>query len=108
MCLQPELRAQCATNLGIQADDRTYLIRLTSAVTGLPQAEAEKRADTIIGQARDNIRRARRASVILAFAAGAAALLGAAVAWFAAGAGGRERDSDATPSMRWGMMGPRS
>ena len=55
--------------------------------------EAEKRVDTIITQARDNIRKARRSAVILAFMAGAAALLGAAVAWFAACAGGSHRDS---------------
>ena len=78
-----------ASHRGIQSDDRAYLVRLTAANTGLAAPEAEKRVDTIITQARDNIRKARRAGVILAFMAGAAALLGAAVAWFAAGAGGR-------------------
>ena len=93
---------------GIRADDRTYLIRLTAATTGLAAPEAEKRVDTIIAQARDNVRKARRASVILAFMAGAAALLGAAVAWFAACAGGRHRDDRTTaPSMIWGWNGPR-
>ena len=61
----------------------------------------------MITQARDNIRRARGASVILAFMAGAAALLGAAVAWFAACAGGRNRDGKSAPSMMWGWDGPR-
>ncbi len=96
-----------ASHRGIQSDDRAYLVRLTAANTGLAAPEAEKRVDTIITQARDNIRKARRAGVILAFMAGAAALLGAAVAWFAAGAGGRERDDDAAPSMTWGWNGPR-
>ena len=81
-----------ASHRGIQTDDRAYLVRLTAANTGLAAPEAEKRVDTIITQARDNIRKARRAGVILAFMAGAAALLGAAVAWFAAGAGGAHRD----------------
>jgi hypothetical protein len=44
--------------------------------------------------ARDDIRKARRAAVILAFMAGAAALLGAAVAWLASCAGGRHRDGN--------------
>jgi hypothetical protein len=93
---------------GVQPDDRTYLVRLTAANTGLAAPEAEKRVDTVIAQARDNIRKARRASVILAFMAGAAALLGAAVAWFAAGAGGAHRDDTAiAPSMTWGWNGPR-
>ena len=97
-----------ASRRGIQTDDRAYLVRLTAANTGLAAPEAEKRVDTVITQARDNISKARRASVILAFMAGAAALLGAAVAWFAAGAGGAHRDDTATaPSMTWGWNGPR-
>lgn len=96
-----------ASHRGLASDDRAYLVRLTAANTGLAQPEAEKRADTIITQARENIRKARRASVILAFMAGAAALLGAAMAWFAAAAGGRERDRGSASSMTWGWNGPR-
>jgi hypothetical protein len=96
-----------ASHRGIQTDDRAYLVRLTAANTGLAAPEAEKRVDTIIAQARDNIRKARRAGVILAFMAGAAALLGAAIAWFAACAGGRHRDGTSAPSMTWGWNGPR-
>jgi len=96
-----------ASHRGLASDDRAYLVRLTAANTGLAAPEAEKRVDTIVTQARDNIRKARRASVILAFMAGAAALLGAAVAWFAACAGGRDRDGTAAPSMTWGWNGPR-
>jgi hypothetical protein len=97
-----------AGHRGIASDDRAYLARLTAANTGLAPPEAEKRVDTVIAQARDNIRKARRASVILAFMAGAAALLGAAVAWYAACAGGRHRDGTSAPSMTWGWAGPRN
>jgi hypothetical protein len=92
---------------GVRSDDRAYLVRLTAANTALAPPEAEKRVDTVITQARDDIRRARRASVILAFMAGAAALLGAAVAWFAACAGGNHRDGTNAFSMTWGWNGPR-
>jgi hypothetical protein len=92
---------------GITSDDRAYLIRLTASNTGLSSPEAQTRVDAIIAQARDNIRKARRSGVILAFMAGAAALLGAAVAWFAACAGGRHRDGRSAPSMMWGLRGPR-
>jgi hypothetical protein len=78
-----------AGHAGITADDRNYLVTLTSAETGLARPDAERRVDTIITQAHDDIRKARRAAVILAFMAGAAALLGAAVAWLASCAGGR-------------------
>jgi hypothetical protein len=96
-----------AGHSGISSDDRSYLVRLTSQITGLAPPQAETRTDAIIVQARDNIRRARRAAVILAFMAGAAALLGVAVAWFAACAGGRHRDNDSAPSMVWSWNGPR-
>ena len=96
-----------AGHTGITSDDRAYLIRLTAGVTGLAQPEAERRVDTVIAQARENIRKARQSVVILAFMAGAAAVLGAAVAWFAACEGGRQRDGASAASMMWGWRGPR-
>ncbi len=86
---------------GVAADDRTYLARLTGEMTGLTPDAAARRVDQVIASARQDIRRARHASVIIAFFAGAAALVGAAVAWFAAGAGGRQRDGDVAP---WGTV----
>ena len=96
-----------AAHTGVTPEDRNYLVTLTSAETGLARPDAERRVDSIIAQARDDIRKARRAAVILAFTAAAAALLGAAVAWFASCAGGRHRDG-APPSMTWGWLGPRT
>jgi hypothetical protein len=96
-----------AGHTGVTPDDRTYLIALTSAETGLARPDAERRVDAIIAQARDNIRKARRAAVIVAFMAAAAALLGAAMAWLASCAGGRQRDAGTVPSMTWGWSGPR-
>ena len=78
---------------GVSADDRSYLVRLVGQVSGLPQAEAQTRVDRAIVTADQNIKRARRSAVVLAFMAGAAAMVGAAVAWLAACAGGRHRDS---------------
>jgi hypothetical protein len=88
----------------MQPDDRAYLVRLTAAYTGLAPADAERRVDEVAARARENISRARRSAVILAFTAGAAALLGAAAAWFAACAGGRARDGEQAPHalLDWG------
>ncbi|MDQ8726318.1 hypothetical protein [Bradyrhizobium sp. LHD-71] len=85
---------------GVSSEDRQYLIRLVSAQTGLAAPEAERRVDATIERARDNIRRARRSAVIVAFMAGAAALLGAAAAWFAAGIGARH-GRDPTANSIW-------
>ncbi len=95
-----------SSHAGVNAEDRAYLTRLVAARTGLGQPDAERRVDTAIARAKDNIARARRSTVILAFMAGAAALLGAAAAWFAAGVGGQHRDNNA-PSVRWTALGPR-
>jgi hypothetical protein len=94
---------QSSSHSGIPGEDRAYLIRLVASRAGLSPGDAERRVDTAIASARTNIRRARRATVILAFMAGAAALLGAATAWFAAGLGGQHRDQAISPPlrMRW-------
>ena len=94
-----EIRAQAARiitaglgHTGISPDDRAYLIRLVETRTGLPHPDAEARANQVISQASEAIARARRGAVILAFMIGAALMLGAAVAWLAAAAGGEHRD----------------
>jgi hypothetical protein len=93
---------------GMRADDRAHLVRMVSSTTGLAQPEADKRVAEVAASARENIRRARQSSVMFAFMAGASALAGAAAAWFAAGLGGRHRDSPTPPNMQWGWMGPRT
>ena len=88
---------------GLQPEDRIYLIRLTAAVTGIGDADAQRRVDDVAARARDDISRARRSAVILAFFAGSAAIVGAAVAWFAACAGGRVRDGEEPHGLlHWG------
>lgn len=89
---------------GVAAEDRGYLVRLVAARTGLAAPDAEKRVDTALANAKDNIARARKGTVITAFMAGAAALLGAVAAWFAAVAGGQHRD-DTSSTGRWNVLG---
>jgi hypothetical protein len=86
-----------ASHRGLQIDDRAYLVRLVAARTGLSVADAEKRVNEVVARAGDNIKRARRSAVVLAFMIGAAALAGAAMAWFAAVAGGEHRDGRSAP-----------
>jgi hypothetical protein len=95
----PEIRAQAARIIasglghsGILPDDRAYLIRLVETRTGLSHPDAETRVNQVLAQATDAVAKARRAAVILAFMIGASLMLGAAVAWLAAAAGGEHRD----------------
>ena len=89
---------------GMQADDRTYLVRLVMATTGLAQPDAERRVDDVAARSRDDLNRARRSAVILGFMVGAAALVGAVAAWYAACAAGRHRDGREAldPFWDWG------
>jgi hypothetical protein len=89
---------------GMLPEDRQYLVRLVSANTGLAAAEAERRVESVVTRAKENIDRARRAAAILAFMAAAVALMGAAVAWWAACTGGQHRDGLVAipPFWNWG------
>lgn len=77
---------------------RAYLVQQVAALTGLPAPDAERRVDASIAASQTSINRARRNSVIVAFSVAAAALVGAAVAWAAAVAGGRHRDGEPLPN----------
>jgi hypothetical protein len=103
---EADLRAQAArlisTSLGhadMAAEDRAHLVRLVAARTGLAAPDVERRVTEVLAQARRAVRRARANAVILAFSAAASMLLGAAAAWFAAGVGGRHRDTGTVPSL---------
>jgi hypothetical protein len=62
------------------------------ARAGIAQAEAESRVDKAFVDSNSALSRARRSAVILAFMIGASLMMGAAVAWLAAAAGGKHRD----------------
>ena len=105
-----EARAEAARilmkGLGRQdlpADDRTHLVRLTSAVSGLAPGDAERRVIQVLAEARTAAAQARRSAVILGFCLAAGLAAAAAAAWLAAGVGGRHRDSEFAPPMRWRM-----
>lgn len=81
-----------SSHSGVSSDDRTYLVQLVTATTGLAGADADRRVDSAIANSKAAISHARAAAVILAFSIATALLLGAAAAWAGAEAGGRHRD----------------
>ena len=90
-----------SSHRGLQSNDRNYLVRLVSALTGLAAPEAERRVDQVTAQAKENISRARRTAVILGFMVAAATLLGAAAAWYVSIAVGHHRDGRETLHSLW-------
>jgi hypothetical protein len=72
--------------------DRTYVAKVVAARTGLSQADAEKRVDEIVTQAKSDLDATRKATAQLAFWLTASLLLGAFCASLAATEGGGLRD----------------
>ncbi len=74
------------------AEDRTYLAQLVAQHTGLSQAEAETRVDSVVASAKKNAEAARKAGVTVAFITALSLVIGAFVAAAAGALGGRHRD----------------
>lgn len=91
---------------GVTNEDRAYLTSLVAGVTKIPAPDAEARTNQAIANAHTAISNARKAGIMEAFMIGAALLLGAALAWFAAEEGGRERDAGTLPTWNWRLRHP--
>ena len=78
----------------LSAPDRTYLAQLIAARTGLPQADAEKRLNEVVDEAKRAADRARKIAVIFGFLTAATLLISGAAAWAAAEMGGAHRDAN--------------
>jgi len=86
---------------GVPQRDREYLTAVVSAETQTPVDVARDRVNREIAASRDELHRARSAGVLQAFFVAAALFVGAAIAWFAACEGGREREAHVLPLWDW-------
>lgn len=87
--------------VGISSDERNFLAQVVADRTGLPITEAAARTERVIGASAQELHRARVAAVLQAFMVAAGLLLGAAVAWYAAVEGGRDRQRGTLPVWDW-------
>lgn len=78
--------------------DRTYVSQVVARRTGLSQADAEKRVNEVVTQAKTDLDKARKAAAQLAFWMAAALLIGAFSASIAAAEAGGFRDRN------WGVI----
>lgn len=95
------LLASAANGGEVAADDSAYLAQLVAAHTGLSQADAKARVDTMIAKVKDSKIKAQRAADTARKAGATFALLGALslvvgafIAGVAAALGGRQRDDE--------------
>jgi hypothetical protein len=82
---------------GVLNPERRYLYSILESSVGLRPDESMPRVDHAITASAQALHRARVAAVLQAFFIGASLLIGAAVAWFAAGEGGRDRERGVFP-----------
>jgi hypothetical protein len=78
----------------IAAADRTYLVKLVSARTGLPQAEAEQRVNQVVTRAKDAADAARKSTAMFSIWLVVSMLAGALSASLAAIEGGNLRNRE--------------
>ena len=76
----------------LSSADRTYLVQLVSARTGLTQTDAEARVTDVGNNLKSALDKARKVGIVLGFLVAASLLVAAATAWWAAGVGGNHRD----------------
>jgi hypothetical protein len=93
-----------SSHRGMLADDKAYLTHLVAQQTGLGPTDAQTRVNDVTARAKQNLDRARRVALLIAFMAGAAALIGGVAAWYAAVAASRHREGVASvhPILDWG------
>lgn len=72
--------------------DRAYLAGIVESRSSLATAEATKRVTDAFSQMKAATDRARKAGIAMGFLVAATLLVGAAMAWWAAGVGGEHRD----------------
>lgn len=94
----------------VEQADRAYLNQLVMRQTGLAEADATARVDTVltsfrsgIAKALETAEKARKFALFLGFAIAGALAVGAAAAWWAAVQGGEHRDQnvDLRPYIGW-------
>jgi hypothetical protein len=88
----------------LSQENKNYLARLVSARTGMTQAQATKRVNDVLAEAKQKADAARKLGIVVGFFTAAALLVAGAAAAWAAALGGRHRDRgvDTSYFWRWG------
>lgn len=88
------LSSSALTRGTITNEDRDYVARIVATQAKIPPDEARKRVDAAIEQGKQAAEAARKVATWTAFLIAAVSVLAAGAAYWAAGAGGREREEN--------------
>ena len=92
---------KASSRRGVPGEDRDYLATIVSSSADIPREEARARVDREVAAAARDLHQARVAAVLQAFFIAVALLVGAAVAWFSACEGGKDRERGSYPIWDW-------
>ena len=92
---------KASSTRGVPSDDRDYLAEVVANNAGISQDAARDRVDHAVADAKRDIHQARVSVVLQALFIAVALMVGAAVAWFSACEGGRERELGTYPIWDW-------
>jgi hypothetical protein len=87
----------------VPSEDRAYLATVVASSVGIPLEAAQDRVNREIAASARDLHKARVAAVLQAFFIAVALLAGAAVAWFSACEGGRDRERGSFPVWDWSL-----
>ena len=104
--LRAKKQRKSGGHTGVSPDDSAWLVDTVARQADISRAEAEDRVNRVTAESASALHRLRTAAVLQAFLIAAALLAGAAVAWFSAAEGGRDRERGAIPVWDW-SFGPR-
>lgn len=82
-------------------DNESYIAKLVAARTGMSQAEAERRVNMVLAEAKQKADVARKTGIVIGFLTAAGLLVAGAAAAWAATLGGRHRDRGSDTSYFW-------
>ena len=92
---------KASSSRGVPSDDRAYLATVVASNVGISPDAAQERVDREAASSARDLHKARVAAVLQAFFIAVALIVGAAVAWFSACEGGRERERGEFPVWDW-------
>ena len=92
---------KASSSRGVPGEDRAYLATVVANSVGIPVEAAQERVNREIAASARDLHKARVAAVLQAFFIAVALLVGAAIAWFSACEGGRDRERGSFPIWDW-------
>jgi hypothetical protein len=96
--------ATSVANGNLSTENKAYLVQLVSQQTGLPPQEVETRVTNAVTAVREEIDKARRATILTGLVTAISLIVSFGAAWWAALKGGQHRDNSVPARFEFGTL----